>query len=129
MRTLAQTRQRNCTPNPTPVGLGEAAHASLPANVNLTGSPQRLRPVADKMPLSPTAKPPSTRLWRARDGCAPAGELFNSAVVHGLTSDERIPILETKNSSMTSVRVRSTLPLWIGSMDEPVTNCARLRSI
>jgi hypothetical protein len=82
MRTLAQERQLNCTPNPTPVGLGEGAHASLPANVNLTGSPQRFRPVADKMPVGPTAKPPSPRLWRARDGCAPAGELFNSAMVH-----------------------------------------------
>jgi hypothetical protein len=47
----------------------------------------------------------------------------------GLISNERIPVLETKNSSMTSVRVRSTLPLWIGLTDEPVTNCARLRSI
>jgi hypothetical protein len=56
MRALTQERQLNCTPNSTPVGLGEGAHASLPANVNLTGSPQRLRPVADKMPVGPTAE-------------------------------------------------------------------------
>ncbi|HET9367268.1 MAG TPA: hypothetical protein VFO22_04295, partial [Candidatus Udaeobacter sp.] len=108
-----------CTPNPTPVGLGEGAHASLPANVNLTGSPQRIRPVADKMPVSPTAKL-----------AVPRPETFSTVRwCTGLTSDERIPILETKNSSMTSVRVRSNLPLWIGPMDEPVINCARLRSI
>jgi hypothetical protein len=86
MRTLAQERQLNCTPNSTPVGLGEGAHASLPANVNLTGSPQRLRPVADKMPVGPTAKM-----------AVPRPESFSTVRwCTGLISNERIPVLETK---------------------------------
>ena len=71
------------------------------------------------MPVGPTAKM-----------AVPRPESFSTVRwCTGLTSDERIPILETKNSSMTSVRVRSTFAQWIELMDEPVTNCARLRSI
>jgi hypothetical protein len=121
MRTLAQVRQFNCTRHHTPVGLGEGAHAACQCKSERLAAANSSGGRGIPVGLTVRMAVPKAERFSTVEGCT------------GLTSDERIPFLETDNCSMTSVPARSTFAATdridgrrcVGKRSQPLIASAR----